>query len=134
MTGWKGMQLPAHMQATVDEMMARRPQIRSQNEKHFLVCPNYVISKNDGQQHYISEHQLMRLYGVEMRECVISCCPQGHREEEGLLWLEPNYDGDYSLPDVWDDPCLPYQSDDSVVQGLIIKSLQTFSEVFYVIG
>ncbi len=118
----KGIELPPHQQEVIDEMMRRVN--RSRNEKHFLIVPNYVISKYDGQEHFISEHKLMQLYGVEMRECVISCCPQGHREEEGLLWLEPSYEGDYSLPDVWDDPCAPYQPDDSLVQLWFIRAMQ----------
>jgi hypothetical protein len=122
MTKHKGIDIPPHQQEVIDEMLRRVN--RSQNEKHFLIVPNYVISRTDGQQHFISEHQLMRLYGVERRECVVSCCPQGHREEEGLLWLEPSYEGDYSLPDVWNDPCLPYQPDDSLVQLALMRVMQ----------
>lgn len=118
----KGIEIPPHQQAVIDGML--RKVSMSRNEKHFLIVPNYVISKYDGQEHFISERKLMQLYGVEMRECVISCCPQGHREEEGLLWLEPSYEGDYSLPDVWDDPCAPYQSDDSLIQLALMRLMQ----------
>jgi hypothetical protein len=124
-----------HRKPLTEYKAHRKPGYRkSPPQKEFLVCPGYVVSKFDGDTHYISEHKLMHLYNVDPRECVISCCPAHHHEDEGLLHLEPNYDGDYSLPDVRADPCLPYQSDDSIVQLAIVKTIQHFSEVFYVVG
>lgn len=117
----KGIELHPFQQEVIDDIMRKA---RPRDEKHFLVCPNYVVSKNDGQTHWINEHQLMRLYGVERRECVIACCPTHHREEEGLLHLEPSYEGDYSLPDVRYDPCAPYQPDDSLVQLWFVRVMQ----------
>lgn len=123
----KGTDLFPHQQAVVAHMMRKT---RPWDEKHFLVCPNYVVSRTDGQTHWISEHQLMRLYGVQRRECVIACCPTHHKEEEGLLHLEPSYEGDYSLPDVTSDPCGPYQSDDQLVQFALMRIIKSFVEIF----
>jgi len=73
----------------------------------YVVCPGTVTSKTDGQQHYINAHQLMKLYRVRPEECVIHV-PQGWwrlvdfdraaRRHEGLIRLEPRYDGNYTLP------------------------------------
>lgn len=37
----------------------------------YVICPGTVISKTDGQRHYVGAMQLMRLYGVDQRECEI---------------------------------------------------------------
>ena len=72
----------------------------------YEVYPGNVTRKTDGQIHYITAHQLMRLYGVNPVECVVYG-PQywwmnGHlssaKAGKGLIRLEPRYDGDYTLP------------------------------------
>lgn len=66
--------------------------------KKYLICPGYVISKNDGDRHYISAHQLMRLYKVKPSECVISNDPDVPTSLlANLLPLRPRYDGDYCI-------------------------------------
>lgn len=35
----------------------------------FVLCPGYVISRNDGQRHYVSANALRQLYGVPARAC-----------------------------------------------------------------
>lgn len=64
----------------------------------YVVLPGDVQSKNDGQIHYIGAGQLMRLYNVDPRECVV------HRfgdhwfpEYDKLIQLSPRYDGNYTL-------------------------------------
>ncbi len=63
-----------------------------------------VVSKNDGDLHYVSAAQLVELYGVDPR-----CAVDAHRITGGLLraeatgvarlvHLHPRYDGDYTLP------------------------------------
>lgn len=37
----------------------------------YLVCPGAVFSKNDGQEHFISAEQLIRLYKVNPKDCRI---------------------------------------------------------------
>jgi hypothetical protein len=39
--------------------------------KRFALHPGNVISVNDGDEHYISAHQLAALYGVRVQECVV---------------------------------------------------------------
>lgn len=93
--------------------------ILTERNKHFLICPGDVVSKYDGQTHYIGVRQLMSLYGVRAEECVTD--GPHNRRLEGLLHLEPNYDGDYSLPDVMSDPCEPYQPvSDSICCALVV--------------
>ena len=73
----------------------------------YVVCPGKVTSKNDGQEHYIGPMQLMRLYGVDSRECEIyepapwwpqSYYQEAEKRQQGMIRLYPRYDGDYSLP------------------------------------
>ena len=69
----------------------------------FVLCPAFVKSKNDGQQHFINEEQLLQLYGVPPWLCVlIESREHLHLTEEGrhvLYHLRPRYNGDYSLPE-----------------------------------
>lgn len=39
--------------------------------KKYLVIPDYVHSISDGDYHYITARQLIKLYGVPPSECVI---------------------------------------------------------------
>jgi hypothetical protein len=73
--------------------------------RKYLIIPGYVISKSDGDRHYVSGMELIRLYGVDRDECVI--VPYGWPKRRGgmseqyinsLIHLEPRLDGDYSLP------------------------------------
>ena len=85
----------------------------------FLLCPGDVVSKSDGQTHFISAMQLVKLYGVQPYECTYD---SPYNRREGLLHLEPNYDGDYSLPDVVFDPCEHLHIDDSICQMAFVKT------------
>jgi hypothetical protein len=64
----------------------------------FLVYPDYVFSKNDGDRHFISGSSLMHLYGVSKEECKV-ITKEG--DLDGLRGtytvLVPRYNGDYSL-------------------------------------
>ena len=72
----------------------------------YVLCPGYVISRSDGQRHYVSADALRRLYGVQPSECVTY--PQGNDSEADIrrrIWIDPpgaiclmpRYDGDYRL-------------------------------------
>jgi hypothetical protein len=73
----------------------------------YVLCPGYVISRTDGQRHFVGAEQLRRLYGVPARECVTY--PQGDgdeadirrriwRDPPGAIQLMPRHNGDYRLP------------------------------------
>lgn len=68
----------------------------------YVLCPGYVISKTDGQRHFVDERQLAALYGVRLRECEVM--PErmfarfGWRPPADAVYLCPRYDGDYKLP------------------------------------
>lgn len=68
----------------------------------YVVFPGKVISKNDGDEHYIGAKKLMQLYGVSQRECLV-ISPNDPRRRDydfgDLIELFPQYDGDYTLPD-----------------------------------
>lgn len=67
----------------------------------YLVCPGYVTSRNDGETHYVGAGPLMKLYGVDPRECVIEDGRPG-RQFEGLVRLIPRFDGNYKIPEAHD--------------------------------
>jgi len=64
----------------------------------YLLLPGYVTSKTDGEEHYIPASQLIRLYGVSGRECVV-----WYEDRSGpipsiydhLIPLRPKHHGDY---------------------------------------
>lgn len=65
--------------------------------KKYVIFPQYILSKNDGDKHFISAEKLMKLYNVNPKECII------WRDEDfktgsppkDLIWLKPRYDGNY---------------------------------------
>ncbi len=68
--------------------------------KRYAVFPGYVRSSTDGQDHYLNGPRMMRLYGVDPRECIIVRGPLGRVGLElvdSLIELRPRQDGDYSL-------------------------------------
>jgi hypothetical protein len=75
--------------------------------KKYLVIPDYVISKTDGQRHYVSCNQLVRLYGVQEGECIFSESPDtgktmnsinyNKKRYGNLTELRPKYSGNYLL-------------------------------------
>ena len=52
-----------------------------------LLCPGYVTSKNDGDEHYITAGQLKKLYRLDPNKHIIS-------KHRGIP-LYPLYHGDY---------------------------------------
>ena len=94
-------------------------------KKRYILCPGwatpnrlsyaqtgFITSKNDRQRHYISAYLLCHLYGVEMQDCIVREIKQhwpasvismeirsiNDLVAQGLILLQPRFDGDYSLP------------------------------------
>ena len=67
----------------------------------YIIYPGHVTSKEDGDRHYISAGELMHLYKVSIKECVIIRSERDHYKLRGfkrdLIQLYPRYDGDYSM-------------------------------------
>lgn len=60
----------------------------------YALHPGYVISKEDGDQHWIGVSALVRLYGLKPGEYVVWQENRGYRHEDyEHLW--PQFDGDY---------------------------------------
>jgi hypothetical protein len=59
----------------------------------FLVCPGPVTSKNDGDKHYITAQQLIRLY--RLRPGTFYVYEEGKEYALDLIQCGPRYDGDY---------------------------------------
>lgn len=72
--------------------------------KKYLIVPGYVISKMDGNKHYIPADNLIRLYQVDRNECHIWKDERKKPRPEdfkGLIFLYPRYDGDYpNIPEI----------------------------------
>jgi hypothetical protein len=78
--------------------------------KKYAIWPGWVGSKNDKDKHYISAGQLMKLYRVDPRECVVLTeydlrLSDNHirNKTRGLTILGTRYDGDYSHRQPRDD-------------------------------
>lgn len=69
------------------------------NTYKYLVMPGHLRSMQDDQMHYVGAHQLMRLYNVNPKECLIYGDCRGRSEDflSKLQTLVPMYGGDYSL-------------------------------------
>ena len=92
---------------TLDWVLARREKEppkavvhdpRYLGPERFVLHPGPVISKNDGQEHYISSVQLARLHGLNMRDCVvIKHNDPSYRKERyaHMVHLYPRSDGLY---------------------------------------
>ncbi len=66
----------------------------------YVLCPGWIMSKNDGDWHYIGAAKLAHCYGVNLRNCLIKLPGQTLHPGfyTGMVFLEPRYDGDYRLP------------------------------------
>lgn len=65
----------------------------------YLVVPDFMLSKTDNQKHFIGATQLMRLYGVNPLECIVSRDGEIYKlNTDNLIVLRPRYNGDYTLP------------------------------------
>lgn len=67
----------------------------------YLVEGGWVTSKNDGDSHYISTEQLIKLYGVPKSECLMYHSQHRYTEEylDSLIYLCPQPSGNYNLKD-----------------------------------
>lgn len=71
--------------------------------KKYLIVPGNVVSKSDGQRHFVSAVQLMLLYKVKLSECIVLSgrIEYGFKRLTGtyqdLMVLTPRSDGNYSL-------------------------------------
>lgn len=80
--------------------------------KKFLLVPGYVISRSDGQLHYVGVGALCRLYGVSLAECIVADIHGTWKlllsefEVTCLVRLAPRDDGQYRLVDVAKDRIL----------------------------
>lgn len=63
--------------------------------RKYVVHPGYVISKNDGQKHYVGFLQLVNLYKVNKDECIDASNFYDHSGDFIHLW--PSSSGRYRL-------------------------------------
>ena len=63
----------------------------------YILCPGYIISKNDGDEHYINAKTLQSLYMVDPKECVVKSDAPGWKPPKGVIYLVSKYNVDYSV-------------------------------------
>ncbi len=67
----------------------------------YVVIPEVVISKNDGDIHYITAEQLIKLYNVDRNECIVLSNRErgrGFANTKKLIVLTPDPSGNYDKP------------------------------------
>jgi hypothetical protein len=63
----------------------------------YIVSSGWVVSRSDGDRHFITAARLARLYGLRPGEWIAASDGRG-RDTRGLVVLAPRYDGDYRRP------------------------------------
>lgn len=69
--------------------------------RKYVLHPGHVISKNDGQSHFVSAARLADLYGVSLRDCINADAPEYlavQHSSASFTHLYPRRDGDYRVP------------------------------------
>lgn len=71
--------------------------------KKYVIHGDHVISRYDGQHHFVSASKLINLYRVDPRECIIyeEGCLRGYTPEfiDTLIHLYPDHQGVYEKPE-----------------------------------
>jgi len=73
------------------------------SDRRYFICPGIVISRNDGDEHFISASKLAQLYGISLNEPnvhVVKPTEQHYARKWHVtdVFLYPRKDGDYRLP------------------------------------
>lgn len=67
--------------------------------RRIILHPGYVVSRKDGDTHYINQYQLASLYSLDITKCIVMCdTPKGQNDfepQEGDLHLHVRYDNNY---------------------------------------
>lgn len=67
----------------------------------YIICPQHIRSKNDGDIHYIGFIKLIELYGLDFKDCVDYNRNQATRQWDNLSRLYPRYDGKKMVVQIW---------------------------------
>lgn len=83
----------------LEDIMATMPSNRPPEIKYVLI-PGHILSRTDGDEHYISAAKLAELYGVDLKECDVKYYDQRDfgKTFEDLIKLTPRSDGNYRIP------------------------------------
>lgn len=70
-------------------------------KQRYVLYPGPLKCEKDGQSHYVSASTLVRLYGVEMRDCVVFDPDPANRREnyEKCIHLHPRCDDECAQHD-----------------------------------
>lgn len=65
------------------------------DDRHYVLCPGWVMSNSDGDLHYVGTLRLAQLYGVSLNQC--RRFDPTIQYSEGVIFLRPRSNGDYRL-------------------------------------
>lgn len=76
-------------------------------EPIYALYPQKILSRTDGDTHFIDERTLCMLYGVRIEHCLVVRTEDFSRPDKRelieragkLIQLKPRYDGKYTIPD-----------------------------------
>jgi hypothetical protein len=70
--------------------------------QRYVLYPGPVTCCSDGQSHYVSASALARLYGVEMRDCIVFDPDPRNRtaDYKDCVHLHPRYDEECAAPQI----------------------------------
>ena len=61
--------------------------------RKYVLCPGYVRSQFDNEEHYVNERELADLYGVKLQDCMLET--DRVRTDDSAIYLRPRPNGDY---------------------------------------
>ena len=71
-----------------------------EKEKKYLVYSGWVTSRADGEEHFITDFQVAKLFRVDLEECIFAERDRSYRSRLNatpLFVLRPQVDGNYTL-------------------------------------
>lgn len=74
--------------------------------KKYILYSDYIRSRHDGDEHFVTANMLASLYGVRLDECYVVRPEEaeyqvlrGVKDPNSLIRLRVRYDGNYKLPE-----------------------------------
>jgi hypothetical protein len=62
----------------------------------YIIHPGNIISRKDGDEHFVGAKQLANLYGVNLAECIVADGVRDRGLDAGdYIHLGPRFDGEY---------------------------------------
>jgi hypothetical protein len=92
--------------ASIEPLVAVSPYPLKRSKCKYVLFPGYVVSRLDGERHYLTAPKLAELYGVDFFGCRVFMAGEysesddlviEHLRAKGFVFLEPRSDGNYKF-------------------------------------